>query len=159
MEQDWIKVFSEQLTRFLRAQAPNLGLRPRDTDPSSNPVRLLDYACASGGASWVSILYSCVLHIPPPATIPSDKTMHNHRHSAPSSTRSSASTSHRPSYSATTTARRGWGILPSKSTPSRAIWLQMESWLLKGGLMWLLYPWRFITLMIRGGCWSCLRRG
>ncbi|KXH26648.1 methyltransferase [Colletotrichum simmondsii] len=52
MEQDWIKVFSEQLTRFLRAQAPNLGLRPRDTDPSSNPVRLLDYACASGGASW-----------------------------------------------------------------------------------------------------------
>ncbi|KAK1725571.1 hypothetical protein CaCOL14_011254 [Colletotrichum acutatum] len=52
LEQDWIKVFSEQLTRFLRAQAPNLGLRSRDTDPSSNPVRLLDYACASGGASW-----------------------------------------------------------------------------------------------------------
>ncbi|KAK1709101.1 methyltransferase domain-containing protein [Colletotrichum lupini] len=52
LEQDWIKVFSEQLTRFLRAQAPNLGLRPRDTNPSSNPVRLLDYACASGGASW-----------------------------------------------------------------------------------------------------------
>ncbi|KAK1520931.1 methyltransferase domain-containing protein [Colletotrichum abscissum] len=52
LEQDWIKVFSEQLTRFLRAQAPNLGLRPRDANPSSNPVRLLDYACASGGASW-----------------------------------------------------------------------------------------------------------
>ncbi|KAK1638089.1 methyltransferase [Colletotrichum phormii] len=51
LEQDWIKIFSEQLTCFLRAQAPNLGLRPRDTDPS-NPVRLLDYACASGGASW-----------------------------------------------------------------------------------------------------------
>ncbi|KAK1673086.1 methyltransferase [Colletotrichum godetiae] len=51
LDQDWIKVFSEQLTRFLRTQAPNLGLRPRDTDPS-NPVRLLDYACASGGASW-----------------------------------------------------------------------------------------------------------
>ncbi|OHE98521.1 hypothetical protein CORC01_06142 [Colletotrichum orchidophilum] len=49
MEQDWVKVLSEQLTRFLSAQAPNLGLRARDP---SNPVRLLDYACASGGASW-----------------------------------------------------------------------------------------------------------
>ncbi|KAK2011308.1 methyltransferase domain-containing protein [Colletotrichum eremochloae] len=48
-EQDWLKTFAEQLTRFLRAQAPNLGLRPRDP---ANPVRLLDYACAYGGASW-----------------------------------------------------------------------------------------------------------
>ncbi|KAH0436848.1 hypothetical protein CcaCcLH18_04174 [Colletotrichum camelliae] len=48
-EQDWLKVFAEQLTRFLRTQAPNLGLRLRDP---SDPVRLLDYACAYGGASW-----------------------------------------------------------------------------------------------------------
>ncbi|KAL0936721.1 putative SAM dependent methyltransferase [Colletotrichum truncatum] len=48
-EQDWLKVLTEQLAQFLRTQAPNLGLRPRD---ASNPVRLLDYACASGGASW-----------------------------------------------------------------------------------------------------------
>ncbi|WYZ43063.1 hypothetical protein EsH8_VI_000762 [Colletotrichum jinshuiense] len=48
-EQDWLKAYVEQLTRFLRIQAPNLGLRPRD---SSDPVRLLDYACAYGGASW-----------------------------------------------------------------------------------------------------------
>ncbi|KAK1995516.1 methyltransferase domain-containing protein [Colletotrichum falcatum] len=48
-EQDWLKTFAEQLARFLRTQAPNLGLRPRDP---ANPVRLLDYACAYGGASW-----------------------------------------------------------------------------------------------------------
>ncbi|KZL75796.1 methyltransferase domain-containing protein [Colletotrichum incanum] len=48
-EQDWLKTFAEQLTRFLRTQGPNLGLRPRDP---ANPVRLLDYACAYGGASW-----------------------------------------------------------------------------------------------------------
>ncbi|GKT63774.1 methyltransferase domain-containing protein [Colletotrichum tofieldiae] len=48
-EQDWLKTFTEQLTRFLRTQGPNLGLRPRDP---ANPVRLLDYACAYGGASW-----------------------------------------------------------------------------------------------------------
>ncbi|KAI8306055.1 hypothetical protein K4K61_004824 [Colletotrichum sp. SAR11_59] len=48
-EEDWLKVFAEQLIRFLRTQAPNLGLRPRD---ASDPVRLLDYACAHGGASW-----------------------------------------------------------------------------------------------------------
>ncbi|CCF36734.1 methyltransferase [Colletotrichum higginsianum] len=48
-QQDWLKTFVDQLTRFLRTQAPNLGLRPRDP---ANPVRLLDYACAYGGASW-----------------------------------------------------------------------------------------------------------
>ncbi|KAK1584780.1 methyltransferase domain-containing protein [Colletotrichum navitas] len=48
-EQDWLKTFAEQLTRFLSTQAPKLGLRPRDP---ANPVRLLDYACAYGGASW-----------------------------------------------------------------------------------------------------------
>ncbi|KAF9870430.1 hypothetical protein CkaCkLH20_12097 [Colletotrichum karsti] len=48
-EQDWLKIFAEQLTRFLRTQAPNLGFRSRDAE---NPVRLLDYACARGGASW-----------------------------------------------------------------------------------------------------------
>ncbi|GKT39875.1 putative methyltransferase [Colletotrichum spaethianum] len=48
-EQDWLKAFAEQLTRFLRTQGPNLGFRPRDL---ANPVRLLDYACAYGGASW-----------------------------------------------------------------------------------------------------------
>ncbi|KAK2062319.1 methyltransferase domain-containing protein [Colletotrichum caudatum] len=47
--EDWLKTFAEQLTRFLRTQAPRLGLRPRDP---ANPVRLLDYACAYGGASW-----------------------------------------------------------------------------------------------------------
>ncbi|KAF6812557.1 methyltransferase domain-containing protein [Colletotrichum sojae] len=48
-EKDWLKVFAEQLTSFLRSQAPNLGIRSRD---AANPVRLLDYACAYGGASW-----------------------------------------------------------------------------------------------------------
>ncbi|KAJ0167697.1 putative thioredoxin reductase [Colletotrichum tanaceti] len=48
-QQDWLKTLADQLTRFLRTQAPNLGLRPRDP---ANPVRLLDYACAYGGASW-----------------------------------------------------------------------------------------------------------
>ncbi|TDZ19680.1 putative methyltransferase [Colletotrichum orbiculare MAFF 240422] len=48
-DREWLKTFAEQLHRFLGTQAPNLGLRPRDP---ADPVRLLDYACAYGGASW-----------------------------------------------------------------------------------------------------------
>ncbi|KAJ0273070.1 hypothetical protein CBS470a_012414 [Colletotrichum nupharicola] len=65
-EQNWLKVFAEQLTRFLRTQAPNLGLRPRD---ASDPVRLLDYACAHGGASWV-----CRSLLPPYPTLANTST-------------------------------------------------------------------------------------
>ncbi|OHX00266.1 methyltransferase domain-containing protein [Colletotrichum incanum] len=37
-EQDWLKTFAEQLTRFLRTQGPNLGLRPRDpANPALGP--------------------------------------------------------------------------------------------------------------------------
>ncbi|ROT37879.1 hypothetical protein SODALDRAFT_176180 [Sodiomyces alkalinus F11] len=49
-EQDWVKVLADQQTRFLRSQAESLGLKPA---VAGKEVKLLDYACGSGVASWV----------------------------------------------------------------------------------------------------------
>lgn len=50
-DQEWVKVLSGQITRTIRDFAPLL-VRSKDA-PGTAPVRMLDYACGNGVASWV----------------------------------------------------------------------------------------------------------
>ncbi|SPO05101.1 uncharacterized protein DNG_07786 [Cephalotrichum gorgonifer] len=56
---EWVKVLSKQLTRTLREFAPLL-VPSRDGQRSS-PIRMLDYACGNGLASWAMIPYVDVI--------------------------------------------------------------------------------------------------
>ena len=50
-EQEWVKDLSRQITRVIQDFTPLL--LPKKGASRSGPIRMLDYACGNGLATWV----------------------------------------------------------------------------------------------------------